>query len=469
MKLDCIDTLLTKSWRFGPTIAQVANLPLFAKDKSLQTTLPGASLWRPYRVKGGRKGEEGNITTKSLLENWSTDNKTITLIGLTNAGLMERAMDLLGLGVLKKPKATKAENDSDEDKYDDEEEEEEESVDDNIDLVTSAPLIDPTNLPKIHINGKGESSGFKKFQSASKEIRILYDLYMSKDDTSFIPMTLPPTVFRDFANDGAITWNDFIELCNVRDITKYVSAVNIINLYQQNTLKAIDAFEAHVLENKYSEDEADIILSTMHSSKGLEWDHVEVCNDVLNLSSVSFVDNVPEKLHHTPSFLKTLETSNGDRRKGWQFSLSEYQDQGINGLYVALTRARKTISVPISIKMLLQDFDRIHYLVESFKKDAASSVDGSKKVPLNSDETMIVVGKKGRILNKGEVWNLYHDLIDPLRKELGISDDCNILPVLFPECKDEDMESKIEHEEMKVKSEIKVKKEEAEYDSVFDV
>ena len=465
MKLDCIDTLLTKSWRFGPTIAQVANLPLFAKDKSLQTTLPGASLWRPYRVKGGRKGEEGNITTKSLLENWSTDNKTITLIGLTNAGLMERAMDLLGLGALKKPRATNTEND-DEDHDDNEEEE---TVDDDIDMVTSALLIDPSNLPKIHINGKGESSGFKKFQSASKEIRILYDLYMNKDDTSFIPMTLPPTVFRDFANDGAITWNDFIELCNVRDITKYVSAVNIINLYQQNTLKAIDAFEAHVLENKYSEDEADIILSTMHSSKGLEWDHVEVCNDVLNLSSVSFVDNVPEKLHHTPSFLKTLETSNGDRRKGWQFSLSEYQDQGINGLYVALTRARKTISVPISIKMLLQDFDRIHYLVESFKKDAASSVDGSKKVPLNSDETMIVVGKKGRILNKGEVWNLYHDLIDPLRKELGIPDDCNILPVLFPECKDEDMESKIEHEEMKVKSEIKVKTEEAEYDSVFDV
>lgn len=463
MKLDCIDTLLTKSWRFGPTIAKIANLPLFAKDKSLQTTLPGASLWRPYRVKGGRKGEDGHITTKSLLEN--TDNKTITLIGLTNAGLMERAMDLLGLGALKKHKATNTEIDSD----DEEEKEGEGTVDDDDinDMVTSE--IDPTNLPKIHINGKGENSGFKKFRSASREIRYLYELYMSKDETSFIPMTLPPTVFRDFANDGAITWEEFIELCIVRDITKYVSAMSIVNTYQQNTLKAIDSFEAQVLENKYSEDEADIILSTMHSSKGLEWDHVEVCDDILNLSSVSFADNVPEKLHHTPSFLKTTETSNGDRRKGWQFSLSEYQDQGINGLYVALTRARMTLSVPNSIKMLLQDFDRIHYLVESFKKDAASSVDGSRKVPLNSDETMIVVGKKGRILNKGEVWDLYHDLIDPLRKELCIADDCNILPVLFPECKDEDTEAKIEYEEMKVKSETKVKEEESNYASVFDV
>ena len=123
---------------------------------------------------------------------------------------------------------------------------------------------------------------------------------------------------------------------------------------------------------------------------------------------------------------------------------------------MALTRARVTLSIPKSIKTLLQDLDRIHYLVETFKKDASGSIDG-RGMPSSNDESMIVIGTKGRKLSKGDVWHLYHDICLPLRKELGMSsDDCSILSSLFPgECEDgdDDDDESIKTEQVEVKNE----------------
>ena len=172
------------------------------------------------------------------------------------------------------------------------------------------------------------------------------------------------------------------------------------------------------------------------SGKQIALDHkllqIDIDSEQISIQT-SFNDNLPRKLRH-PSFLKTMETSSGSGRKGWQFILNEFRDEGINvsgnvpmksielicdgqldihstdsflfyslsphlkGLYVALTRARVTLSIPKSIKTLLQDLDRIHYLVETFKKDAAG-VDG-RGMPSSNDESMIVVGTKGRKLTK---------------------------------------------------------------------
>ena len=122
---------------------------------------------------------------------------------------------------------------------------------------------------------------------------------------------------------------------------------------------------------------------------------------------------------------------------------------------MALTRARVTLSIPNSIKTLLQDLDRIHYLVETFKKDAAR-VDG-RRMPSSNDESMIVLGTKGRKVSKNEVWDLHNDICLPLRNELGMSsDDSSILSTLFPgECDDGDDndDGSIETEEIKVKNE----------------
>ena len=76
MKLDkCINVMLTKSYRFGPEIAMIANLALYAKDRSPQTlgrtALP---LWIRYRIEGVFDGA-GLLTTKSPLLDGESTNK----------------------------------------------------------------------------------------------------------------------------------------------------------------------------------------------------------------------------------------------------------------------------------------------------------------------------------------------------------------------------------------------------------
>ena len=127
----------------SPTIATVANIPLFAKHHSVQTS-GSKKLWRPYRVQGAGKAS-GKVTTKSLLEDWQKEKKQVTLIGMTNAGLLQKALDLLGLGALKHDSADgSAEEDA---VYP--------PVKDEVDNMIS--------LQKIFINGKGENSGRRKY------------------------------------------------------------------------------------------------------------------------------------------------------------------------------------------------------------------------------------------------------------------------------------------------------------------
>jgi len=471
MKLTCIDTKLTQSWRFGPNIARVANLPLYAKEHSKQTTENSRSpRWIPYRVQGVRKEEEeggdsvrgGLVKTRSLLEDWK-QFKPLTLVGRTNGGLMVKAMDLLGLGELKNLGTVDGILGSYDVEFHQSDTEGGVSLggcdveyhqSDTEDKLTSA-VVDATskNLPKIHINGKGDMSGTKKWGKAIKQIRILYELFTNRDETDYLPMSLPSTDFREFANEDPVTWESFNEICLVKEIGTYVMAVEIVNMYKQNTLKAIDAFESNIMSSKVSETEADIILTTCHSAKGLEWDHVEICDDLLNLSSTSYMDSLGSTIRH-PSFLKVtpgqtksetpLEISKGDTRNGWQFALSSFKDEEINCLYVALTRAKKTLCVPLSIKLFLQDFDRFHYIVGTFKKDASGEC--GRKVPLSSDESMIILEKMKQKLTKGQLWNLYYDLVDPLRKELDVQDESTILQSLFTDCVDESMAVKLETE-----------------------
>ncbi|KAL7549750.1 hypothetical protein ACHAWF_013012 [Thalassiosira exigua] len=446
MDLDCVDTQLTKSWRFGPGIARVANVPLFAKEKSLLTT-GWKRTWIPYRVEGAAgttkvagDGEEGEnsdgVTTESLASNWQK-YKPLTLIGARNAGLMVKAMDLIGLGGLKTDTLSEESGGSTS------------SEDSSSDLIGT---VDMSLIPKIHISGKGMGSGKGKWASALREVRFLYELYSNRDDEEgYLPMTLPQNQFPEFAYEGPVTWDTFHEICTQRGIKKYMAAVKMIATYKQNTLQAMNAIESHVLGQNCSEEEADIILTTCHSAKGLEWDFVEICDDIFDISEASFTDNQKSLLRH-PSFLKDmpdlppsqssppLGVSTGEVREGWQFDLDGMNDSDVNLLYVALTRARKKLSVPNSIKMLLNDFDLLHFLVTNMKKDAAEE-NGSKALS-SSDDTMFM--KANKRLTKGQVWALYHDLCVPFRRELGVPESEPIVPSLFPECADEFMEEKLE-------------------------
>lgn len=105
------------------------------------------------------------ITTKSLLEDWQK-YKPLTLVGFSNSGLMVKAMDILGLGGLKNPISEDGESFGDG----------EETPSSNTtaeDDLTSALKANMGNLPKFHINGKGETSGASKWNKIVREIRHL--------------------------------------------------------------------------------------------------------------------------------------------------------------------------------------------------------------------------------------------------------------------------------------------------------
>jgi len=231
----------------------------------------------------------------------------------------------------------------------------------------------------------------------------------------------------------------------------------------------MDEFESRVLTNKCSEDDADIILTTVHSAKGLEWDHVIVCDDLY--PNLTVAESLPAIIRH-PSFLASCgnvkSEKSGEKRKGWQFDLHPWQDQDINMLYVALTRARRTLSVPSCVINILQLFDRLHYLVGTFISDASSCVNEGRKMPLISDGPvrMMMMGTVGLTLkNKGDVWNLYHDLVVPLRKEWNIANDMMILPSLFVDCDAEQLKNKFEQEEQQQQQRQEVVNEHAKGDA----
>ena len=70
----------------------------------------------------------------------------ITIIGSTNGCLMKVALDLLGLANLKNPGCDNA----------------------NVDVINTI-----TEIPRIHINGKGETSGMRLWSRTVKIIRTL--------------------------------------------------------------------------------------------------------------------------------------------------------------------------------------------------------------------------------------------------------------------------------------------------------
>jgi hypothetical protein len=146
MKLpDCIDVMLTKSYRFGSRIAKIANVATYAKERSPQTIgREDRPLWKKYRVEGVFT-DEGVLTTKSPLLD-RQQYKQITIIGSTNGCLMKVALNLLGLANLKNPGCDNA----------------------NDDVINTI-----TEIPRIHINGKGETSGMRLWSRTVKIIRTL--------------------------------------------------------------------------------------------------------------------------------------------------------------------------------------------------------------------------------------------------------------------------------------------------------
>eukprot|EP00592_Proboscia_alata_P001278 CAMPEP_0194373956 /NCGR_PEP_ID=MMETSP0174-20130528/22325_1 /TAXON_ID=216777 /ORGANISM="Proboscia alata, Strain PI-D3" /LENGTH=925 /DNA_ID=CAMNT_0039153245 /DNA_START=461 /DNA_END=3238 /DNA_ORIENTATION=+ len=405
---------LTKSWRFGKAIASVANVVLYAKHKSSQTTDNKHSpIWSPYRLQGCNR--EGTVTDEALLPKWK--EMPVTLIAATNATLLLAAVQLFGMD-------TSHVNDNDYTsgmdtsnvkrmtmkrmhmEHDAYEEDEEEGINSELYMVTpddESMLTSSTfnldacdekfmSFPKIHINGKGENSGVNKWKLVMKQISYIYDLYNS----GTAGLVLPREAFPEFRGE-TVTWDSFLIECENREITRFHASMYVVSTLEDKTMPAMEIFQREVLDKKYQADDANIVLTTCHAAKGMEWNNVQICEDFFNPKfDISSIDKIGP-----------LIAQKAGQRQSWQFNIKKWGDD-INLLYVACTRAKKLLSIPSRIISLLDDFDILHDMLRA--KKLYKETDQSKV------SNMSLFGRTDQ-LTVGDALNVYKDLVHPLREE----------------------------------------------------
>jgi superfamily I DNA/RNA helicase len=377
LKGKVVDCTLTKSWRFGPNIATVANMVLFAKQKSPQTTGSYTKTWQPYRVTGAGP-VVGTVTSESLLPKWKTQK--VTILAFTNVALLMQAVTFLGYTRTR---------------------EEDEEGDEPVEAPPPIPF-DASMIPKFHINGRGESSGLKKWKQILKELEHLYLLYTAGEDL----LTLPGALFSEFANQK-VSWTSFTEQVKNRELNRYAASVMVVTEFRKDTMKVIQLFEENVMEKNYSVEDSDVVLSTCHAAKGMEWDHVQVCSNFVDLA----------KLNAEGPPISTAGSSKGQygkRQKGrpaWQFAFKSYGDD-VNLLYVACTRAKKILSVPKGVLEFLQQCDLMQQMLDAHAK-APTAKDKKDK------GTVIMFGREKPLTMK-DLKNIQNDIVGPLRQECKI-------------------------------------------------
>jgi hypothetical protein len=388
------DCLLTASWRFGEAIARTANCILFSKHKSAQTEVDWEGrfkTWHPYRIKVGVPRDD-RVTQRSLLPQWRELGQ-LTLIARANIGLMFKILELFGSlpsaadGGSKPESLTNVKPDPESNtnfvKHKSRSDVKAKKTSDHM-LVKSdgdsAAL--PQEFPKIHINS-GRSSGIHIWKKIMNEVEAIYSLYQAGG----AGMSLPRHLFPEFKGQK-LDWESFSEECTRRDLIPYLSTYAFVDHYKTRSLQAMKSFRTHVIERQVEATEADIILTTCHSAKGMEWDNVQLCEDFIDLNTFKRCISLVEK--------------------PWQFGFPNWGDD-VNILYVACTRAKRQLSIPSSsILKVWKNFDSLHQWCLRRDMNIAVSLDD---LELEGIE---------RVLDEENLLALYEDLVRPLRTEYSL-------------------------------------------------
>ena len=248
------DLFLLGSFRFGQAIANIAQCVLFAKETSSQTKqkydkhasrekmFARFTNWIPYQIHPAAE-LDGSVIADGLIHQWR-DTK-FTLIARRNATLFTIILDAF---TVRKPT-----NEIDEGG--------------RFEL-----MFDADDFPKIHIAG-GPNAGARMFASVFSKLRSLLDLYLGKVSS------LPAKDFPEFEGRTTLSWASFVADIKDKELGGYVFARDLIETYEEHTWQAVEFYQAQVLNKLVPEDDANIILTTCHSAKGLEWDNVHICDD----------------------------------------------------------------------------------------------------------------------------------------------------------------------------------------------
>jgi hypothetical protein len=301
---------MTESFRFGPEIAHAANVMIMAKEKSKQKRC-----FYPYRVVGSGN-RESFVTEEDLLHRRDAEGKFVriseeyggclTVLCRTNVSMMIQSLKLLS--------------------------------------------DDPT--VRIALNGESTTTGRRKFLKVYSELEPFYNVYAGFADR------LP---FKEWRNVTGLTWSaveiDILE-GEAKDYSVHLHVISAFGdderrhectdnprvPYEDSPVyAAVSMFKSLVLDCKHRATDAEVIFSTIHVAKGLEWNVVQVswevdlkkfplflCDRSANSAGGGFVAAGSQRDWHSA---------------GFGFKTGSTEDE-VNLLYVALTRAKDVLSVP---------------------------------------------------------------------------------------------------------------------------
>eukprot|EP00945_MAST-04E_sp_MAST-4E-sp1_P002906 g2906.t1 len=308
----CLTCLtLTRSFRFGCNIASVANVLLLCKTLSKQH-----NTFQHYNVVGAAVDQGlGIVTSVDLLKRRAADG---SFLRLRNAAC---------LVVLCSTNSTIMES--------------------SLNLLSDDPGV------KIGI----ADTGRKKFKNLAARIKPFFELFVGNSDT------LP---FKSWKGKKGLTWNMVVDDINDRDLeygvyTHILGKLGPSNEQMEETAekltyegshleKAVNTFVMNVLDAKFTASNADVFFSTIHSYKGLEDDTVQIVDDWSNRIDFSLGDISPGSQNGSCGFLSASQacTQMWGRTGFPSWKRSGRMQQFVNLWYVALTRARKTLSLPLS-------------------------------------------------------------------------------------------------------------------------
>lgn len=200
---------------------------------------------------------------------------------------------------------------------------------------------------RIAINGASQGSGQQRWVRSFELVRQLFQVYKGS------VTELPADDFPEFAGDEGLTWDALCKAVRERQLGRFTMALSIVNKFKQDTLDVIESFETGVLRAEHSAATADILLSTVHAAKGMEWDTVEVLDDVIELAAFRAFD-----VGRPSAGFRATELIPGSPLLDCLVLLRPGDD--INLLYVAVTRARRVLCVPKSISHMVIALRNMH-------------------------------------------------------------------------------------------------------------
>ena len=136
----------------------------------------------------------------------------------------------------------------------------------------------------------------------------------------------------------ALAWNSLTKNAPSLTITPILTHHNR-PLLRFPSSTVVNTFRSQIYDKYHKEEDADIILSTVHAAKGCEWDNVVVLDDLCGISAF-----IPKDMQKKQYNKDNKKPPKGVPRE-WQFKTKDYGDD-LNLWYVALTRARKVMAVP---------------------------------------------------------------------------------------------------------------------------